>query len=93
VFDPADPRIDWAVLGRQVEEFLNGPIGSRLLAKARAQSEAAVEMLKVVSPEDPVAIRALQTKIQVADSIIGWLGDAVHEGEVALAHLEVENDG
>jgi hypothetical protein len=75
-----------------VEDFLNGPIGSHLIEKAKAQSASAVEELKAVSPEDPVAIRAIQTRIQVAETIIRWLGEAVHEGHIALAHLEEENN-
>jgi len=93
VLDPGDPRVEWATFGRVVEDFLRGPIGAYLIDKARTQSDAAVEALKVVSPEDPVEIRALQTRIQVADSIVRWLGDAVHEGQMALSHLEEENDG
>lgn len=93
MLDPGDPRVEWATFGRMVEDFLNGPIGSHLIEKAKEQSAVALEKLKVVSAEDPIAIRALQSEVQVADSIIRWLGEAVHEGHVALAHLEVENDG
>jgi hypothetical protein len=93
VLDPTDPRVEWATFGKMVEEFLRGPIGAYLLEKARVQSDEAVEKLKVASPEDPVVIRALQTEIQVADSIMRWLGDAVQEGQMALSHLEEENDG
>jgi hypothetical protein len=93
VLDPSDPRVEWATFGRIVEDFINGPIGSHLVDKARAQSVAAMEKLKVARPEDTVIIRSLQTEIQVADSIIRWLGEAVHEGHVALAALEEDQDG
>lgn len=93
MLDPGDPRVEWATFGRVVEDFLRGPIGSYLIEKARTQSDAAVEKLKVASAEDPVGIRALQAEIQVADSIIRWLGEAVNEGQMALSHLEEEHDG
>lgn len=93
MLDPSDPRVEWATFGRIVEDFIAGPIGSYLVDKAKAQSSEAVEKLKVASPEAPGLIRQLQADIQVADSIIRWLGEAVHAGQVALTHLEEENDG
>ena len=93
MLDPSDPRVEWATFGRMVEDFVDGPIGSHLIDKAKAQSAAAVEKLKTVSAEDPTAIRSLQAEIQVADSIIRWLGEAIHEGHVALVALEEDTDG
>jgi hypothetical protein len=93
VLDPEDPRVRWATFGRQVEDFLDGPIGSHLLAKARAQSQEAVEKLKVADPEDVKTIRALQNQALVADSIMGWLGDVIHEGQGALEALKEDQDG
>jgi hypothetical protein len=75
-----------------VEDFLSGPIGSHLIRKADEQTAEAVAKLKVVSPEDPVTIRALQAQIQVADSVVQWLAEAVHEGQMALEHLKEESD-
>jgi hypothetical protein len=75
-----------------VEEFLSGPIGTHLLRKADEQTADAVAKLKVVPPEDSVTIRALQTQAQVADSVIQWLAEAVHEGQMALEHLKEESD-
>lgn len=93
MLDPSDPRVDWAKFGYQVEDFLKGPVGDYLIKKAQEQSEQAVEKLKVVSPEDISAVRALQNEIQVAESIIRWLGEAVHAGQMALEHLKEEYDG
>lgn len=69
-----------------------GPIGSHLIHKADEQAAQAVAKLKVVSPEDVVAIRALQAEIQVADSVVRWLAEAVHAGQMALEHLKEESD-
>lgn len=93
MLDPTDPRVDWASFGCQVEDFLKGPIGDYLIKKAQEQSAQAIEKLKVVSPEDPNAVRTLQNEIQVAESIVRWLGEAVHVGQMALEHLKEEYDG
>jgi hypothetical protein len=85
--------VRWATFGRQVEEFLNGPIGSHLVAKAREQSQTALDQLKTVNPENVQAVRALQNLVLVSDSILGWLGDAVHEGQAALEALKEDHDG
>lgn len=87
-----DPRWEWASFGRVVEDFLSGPIGSHLIHKADRQSAEAIEKLKVASPEDSTTIRALQAQIQVADSVVRWLAEAVHEGQMALEHLKEESD-
>lgn len=83
----------WATFGRQVEDFLSGPIGSHLVRKAQEQSQSAIDKLKAVDPEDAKAVRALQNQISVADSIAGWLGDVIHEGQVALEALKEDQDG
>jgi hypothetical protein len=76
-----------------VEEFLSGPIGGYLVGKARDQSQQAVDRLKTVDPEDAKSVRALQNQVMVADSILGWLGDAIHEGQGALEALKEDQDG
>jgi hypothetical protein len=93
VIDLADPRVEWATFGRMVEDFIKGPIGGYLVKKAEAQCNEAVEKLKVAPANEPETIRALQTQIQVADSILRWLGEAIHEGEMALEHLKEDQDG
>jgi hypothetical protein len=93
VLDPADPRVEWATFGQMVEDFIKSPIGEFLVKKAQDQSNDAVEKLKVASPEDPISIRAIQTEIQVAESIVQWLCEAIHEGQMALETLKEDNDG
>ena len=88
MLSPDDPLVRWATFGRQVEDFLEGPIGSYLVKKAEEQSQEAMGKLKVVDPEDPKAVRALQNAVVVADSIMAWLGDAINEGQGALDALK-----
>lgn len=76
-----------------MEDFISGPIGSHLVRKAREQSQAALDQLKTVDPEDAKTIRALQNTVMVADSIVGWLGDVIHEGQAALEALKEDIDG
>jgi hypothetical protein len=84
--------VRWATFGRQVEDFISGPIGAHLVHKAREQSQSAIDQLKTVDPEDAKAVRALQNKVLVAESILGWLGEAIHEGQVALEALKEDHD-
>lgn len=93
MLDPADPRVDWASFGRMVEDFLHGPIGDYLVKKAEEQASEAMEKLKVAPPEDINTIRTLQNQIQVAESIVRWLGEAIHEGQMALESLKEDSDG
>ncbi len=88
MLDADDPVVRWATFGRLVEDFLSGPIGSHLVHKAQDEIAEAVEKLKHVDPDDAKAIRALQNKAYVAESIMGWLGDVIHEGQGALEALK-----
>lgn len=63
------------------------------MRKAREQSQTAIDQLKTVDPENAKAVRALQNQVMLADSIAGWLGDVVHEGQVALEALKEDQDG
>lgn len=83
-----DPVVRWATFGKLVEEFLDGPIGSHLVCKAQGEIDEAVEKLKHVDPEDAKTIRSLQNKTHVAESILGWLGDVIQEGQGALEALK-----
>ena len=51
MLDPQDPRVEWATFGRMVEDFVKGPIGGYLIKKAQAQTDEAVEKLKVAPPD------------------------------------------
>lgn len=82
-----DPTVRTAVFGKEVEHFLESSIGTYLLQCAREQSESATERLKHADPFEPEKIVALQMKINIADSIIGWLGDAVAAGLQATEHI------
>jgi hypothetical protein len=78
-----DPILRVAVFGRQVEIFLESDIGQYLLQCAQKDIDEATESLKKVDPFRPEEILKIQHKLQVAESVIGWLSDAVQAGTQA----------
>jgi hypothetical protein len=83
----SDPVVEAAIFGKEVEQWLDTRIGAYLVRKAQDEASKALEALAEVDPEDAKAIRALQNKVQVSDSIIGWLGEAVRMGIQATDQL------
>lgn len=88
MIDPESPDLRRAVFGRQVEMFLESDIGVYLVQCAQTEINEATEKLVRVDPEDPKAIRDLQHKIRVAESVVGWLADAVRSGTQAREAIE-----
>lgn len=79
-----DPKLEQAVFGEEVRRFLaEDRIGRYIVAKAGAAMEDGVMQLKDVDPDDPKAIRNIQFKIRVAEAVMGWLGEAIDDGERA----------
>lgn len=77
-----------AVFGKQVEEFVSSEIGRYLLARAAEQREnAQLDFLKVQC-DNATAVREIQNRILVADSVVGWLKDAIGDGLQALNILD-----
>jgi hypothetical protein len=86
-----DPKLEEAVFGEEVRRFLSEDrIGRYIVAKAAGQVESSLLELKEVDPEDPKLIRSIQTKIRVAESVVGWLAEAIDNGERAKQILEDE---
>jgi hypothetical protein len=86
-----DPKLEAAVFGEEVRRFLQDDrIGRYIVAKAAEQVESSLLELKEVDPEDAKAIRTIQTKIRVAESVVGWLAEAIDNGERAKQILEDE---
>lgn len=83
-----DPKLEQAVFGEEVRRFLTEDrIGRYIVAKAGAAMENGVMLLKDVDPDDPKAIRDIQFKIRVAEAVMGWLGEAIDDGERATQIL------
>lgn len=86
--DPEDPKVRWAMFGKQVELFLQSDVGSYLVKRAKAECDEAVEQLKQVDAFDGKAVATIQLKARVADAVIVWLGDAIAAGESAIEQLK-----
>jgi hypothetical protein len=85
--NPADPDVQEAVFGAQVEQFLDSDIGRYLTLRAQETANEALEALAVANPEDPGLIRSLQNRVVVADLVVSWLGEAIVRGDVAQQKL------
>jgi CII-binding regulator of phage lambda lysogenization HflD len=88
MLNPEDPLVRTAVFGKEVERFLHSDVGSYLLQRAKEQSDSNVEKLKTTPPTHWEAIMVLQMKINEADHIIDWLGDAIRAGLQATEQLK-----
>jgi hypothetical protein len=78
-----NPDLRRAVFGRQVEMFLESDIGVYLTQCCQAERDEALEKLKIVGASDVAAILALQARVWRAESVMGWLGDALRAGKQA----------
>jgi hypothetical protein len=74
--------------GLDVDQFLKSPIGQYLLRKAAEERIDALADLVEVSPADPEQVRALQSVIKRADSLLYWLNDAIQAGRNAESQLD-----
>lgn len=88
----SDSRVAVVKFGIEVENFLLTPVGRYLNSRAEEEIESAVEELKRVNPRDEMGIRDIQTRIQVCERVLYWLGDAIREGRMAEEQLLSEGD-
>jgi hypothetical protein len=88
--DPDDPKVRWAMFGRQVEHFLESDVGRFLVNRAKDETEAALEEFKDADPFNGPAMAKIQARAKLSDSIVVWLGDAIAAGENATEQLKIE---
>jgi hypothetical protein len=82
-----------AVFGREVELFIETDrIGQFLVRQARLHVEEAQEALLTVDPDDVKKVRELQFKARVAGAVMGWLKQAINDGDNATRTLQQERD-
>lgn len=75
-------------LGLDIKQFMGTAIGKYMHARANAEIDEALEALKTAEAEDAKAIRRWQNQIAVAERVLGWLGEAVTNGENAETTFE-----
>jgi hypothetical protein len=90
--DYDNPLVKSAVLGKQVEAFLESDIGKFLVSKAENEVLEAVEELKRVSWWRKRRIIWLQNRIHTAENFQKWLGEAFSEGLHALHTIEGDTE-
>lgn len=73
--------------GERVVAFLQSDVGIYLVKKATDEERDALEKLALVDAHDHNAIRTLQAQAWRANSVVGWLGEAVDEA--VAAHQEM----
>lgn len=95
MLNPEDPAVRAAVLGKQIEEFINNDIGRYLTKRSDEEVQECLHKLKNINPLTPEGARAiagLQFQIRVAERVIHWLAEAIHEGHQAMNVLEDKHD-
>jgi hypothetical protein len=90
--DPNDPLVQTAVFGVEVQNFLEGPIGSFIMNRVRVRLAQLEKDLKKVDPFQPTTIVRIQTEISYWEQFAGWLGDAIQAGHEAVAIIDGEID-
>lgn len=86
--DQIDSLVDVAVLGKQVEIFRDSRVGKFVSERINHEIEAAVQELKIVDPTFATRVQSIQNRIKVAESIGGWLDQAIMAGLEATKILE-----
>lgn len=88
-----DPRLEIAVLGRDVERFIEeDPIGQYLVRQAQIDLEEAKSALLTVEATNADEIRRIQFKAHVAEAVRGYLGAAIQNGRDAQMLIQQERD-
>ncbi len=84
--------VEQAVFGEQVDIFMRSRVGQWLLERAFSEADEALQRLKVVQPTDSVAVQQLQNQVWRAESIKGWLEQAVISGLKATEVLDERDE-
>jgi hypothetical protein len=88
--DPKEPAVQAAVFGVQVEEWMNGEVGSFVMGRVRQSLKRLEKELKKIDPEKTLAVARIQWEISHWEGFAGWLGDAIQAGYDAQAIIEGE---
>ena len=88
-----DPDIHKAQLGIEARAFWNSKIGQYFEEKVASEIEEAVADLLSMDPEDDKVVwRRKRLRIQVAQTVLIWMAEALAEGELAIDNLDNDTD-
>ena len=90
--DVNDPVVKSAVLGQQVEDFLETDIGNYLMERAKEEENRCLDALSNVATWRHRRIRELQGRIWMARGFQNWLVEAYNEGLQSLRVIEGEDE-
>lgn len=92
--EPSESEIllDVAVLGEQVEQFMNSDIGRYLLQHAMSEEQRGIEELKSLDCNDVIAMRRAQNRAWRGENFRIWLEEAIAAGLKARMILEDRED-
>lgn len=85
--------LEAAVLGKQVEAFIQSDVGQYLLIRAASELDETNKSLLTCDPFDGNLVANLQAKAYRAASFRTWLEEAVLSGLNAHSLLEEREDG
>lgn len=78
-----------AQAGMAAQSFLDSQTGRLVIDAAQKDVDAAAQALLTAKPE---AVLGLQHKAMIAHKAIGWILDAINDGELAYQKLEEINN-
>lgn len=89
--DPEDENVKAASLGKMAEDFLSGPIGEYLVARAKEEIDEGLRALRTVNPNDADKVRAAQNAVAVPERSLAWIGQIIDRGQAAMQILRDEH--
>lgn len=80
-------------IGVEVERFLQGAAGRRMVERFEVDRAAALEALKDMDPDDARAVRRAQNEVAVVDRVLQRLADMLTEARAAIDRLDQLDTG
>ena len=90
--DPDDPLVRTAVLGLQVKEWLEGPVGDFVMGRVRQRLSSLERSLKTIDPLKTMEVARLQAEIKHWEGFAGWIGEAIQAYETAASIIDGEQN-
>ena len=90
--DPDDPLVRRAVLGFEVEQFWDSPVGVYLRDRVSQRLDVLMISLKTMDPTKALEITRVQAEILHWEGFAAWIGEAIRTYHEAAAQLEADQD-
>jgi hypothetical protein len=90
--DPDDPLVRTAVLGHQVQEWFESPVGAFIMHRVRMRLTQLEKSLKTIDPLKTMEVARLQAEIKHWESFASWIGEAIQAYESATQIIDGEQN-